>query len=121
MTKAQPWPVDISLNPEKNRLTVSFDDGSSFDLDAELLRVESPSAEVQGHGADQKVTPAGKRDITINGITPVGNYAVRLTFSDGHDTGLFTWEILYRYGREQDQMMQDYLARLETMGLSREG
>ena len=113
------WPSEISLSPNKAILTVAFDDGSSFALDAELLRVEAPSADVQGHGADQKTTPAGKRHVTIRQIEPVGHYAVRLTFSDGHDTGLFSWKTLYDYGVNAEAMMKDYLARLEDQGLSR--
>lgn len=121
MAEQTAWPLDLSLNPEKDTLTVSFDDGAVFTLAAELLRVESPSAEIQGHGADQKVTPGKKRNVTIREIHPVGNYAVRIVFSDGHDTGLFTWEILYRYGRDHASLMQDYLDRLAEKGLSREG
>ena len=85
-----PGPVDISLNPAKDALTVTWEGGEAATLSAELLRVESPSAEVQGHGPGGKTTPAGKRGVTIDGITPVGNYAVRLTFSDGHATGSVT-------------------------------
>ncbi len=113
------WPTDISLSPNKAILTVAFDDGKSFALEAELLRVESPSAEVQGHGADQKTTPAGKRHVTIHKIEPVGHYAIRIVFSDGHDTGLFTWSTLYEYGRNAEQMMQAYCARLADEGLTR--
>ena len=118
---AQPWPTDIALSPNKEILTVTFDDGAVFALNAELLRVESPSAEVQGHGADQKITPAGKRHVTIRGVEPVGHYAIRLNFSDGHDTGIFTWETLYSYGTNAEAMMADYLKRLEDDGLSRDG
>jgi len=120
-TPADPWPTAISLNPEKNTLTVEFDDGQIFHIPAELLRVESPSAEVQGHGASQKTTPAGKRKVKINTITPVGHYAVRLGFSDGHDSGLFTWQTLYHYGRDSADLMAAYLARLAEKGLSRDG
>ena len=118
--KPGPAPVDISLNPAKDALTVTWDDGVIDTLAAELLRVESPSAEVQGHGSGQKATPAGKRDVTIKAVTPVGNYAVRLTFSDGHDTGIYSWEILHRYGREADALMRGYEERLEALGLSRD-
>jgi DUF971 family protein len=113
------WPVDISLAPNKAILTVRFDDGRTFALDAELLRVESPSAEVQGHGADQKITPAGKQHVTIRGIEPVGHYAIKIIFSDGHDSGLFTWKTLYDYGLNAETLKSDYLARLEVAGLSR--
>ena len=121
MAEQQPWPLDINLNAEKNVLTVRFDDGCIFELDAELLRVESPSAEVQGHGADQKTTPAGKRYVTISAIHPVGHYAVRIVFSDGHDTGLYTWQTLYAYGQEAESLMQAYLDRLKENGLNRDG
>ena len=114
------WPMELSLSPNKAILTVTFNDGQCFDLSAELLRVEAPSADVQGHGADQKQTPDGKKYVTIHNIEPVGHYAVRLTFSDGHDTGLYSWETLHRYGKNSDQMMQDYIKRLEEMGLSRD-
>ena len=114
------WPVEISLSPNKAILTVTFDDGASFALDAELLRVESPSAEVQGHGADQKTTPAGKRHVIIRQIEPVGHYAIRIGFSDGHDTGLYSWNTLYEYGKNSETMMKDYLARLEEQGLKRD-
>jgi len=116
-----PWPTAISLNPEKNTLTVEFDSGDIFHLPAELLRVESPSAEVQGHSASQKTTPAGKRKVKITDIRTVGHYAVRLVFSDGHDSGIFTWETLFRYGRESTDLMARYLARLDEKGLSRDG
>ena len=118
--KPGPAPVDISLNPAKDALTVTWDDGAADTLAAELLRVESPSAEVQGHGSAQKTTPAGKRGVTIDAVTPVGNYAVRLVFSDGHDTGIYSWEILRRYGREADALMRGYEERLEALGLSRD-
>ena len=119
--KPGPAPVDIGLNPAKDTLTVTWDDGCVHALPAELLRVESPSAEVQGHGSGQKATPAGKRGVAITGITPVGNYAVRLAFSDGHDTGIFSWEILRRYGLEAETLMRDYEERLSALGLDRDG
>ena len=88
-------------------------------ITAELLRVESPSAEVQGHGAGQKTTPAGKRNVTISRIDPVGNYAIRLAFSDGHDTGLFSWDILHDFGQRHESLMADYENRLIEMGQNR--
>ncbi len=115
-----PWPTDIKLRKSERALEVTFDDGSTFHLPAEYLRVESPSAEVQGHGASQKVTLGGKRDVAIDNLEPVGNYAVRLIFSDGHDTGLYTWETLYRLGRDQEKIWTDYLYALEQKGLSRD-
>ena len=114
------WPLEINLSPNKAILTVSFDNGDQFSLDAELLRVESPSAEVQGHGADQKKTPSGKRHVTIKQIQPVGHYAIRIAFSDGHDTGLFSWKTLYDYGVNHAAMMDAYLVRLADEGLPRE-
>ena len=114
-----PWPEEIRLSKSKDSLFVKFDDGYETTLSAELLRVESPSAEVQGHGVGQKTTPAGKRNVTISRIDPVGNYAVRLAFSDGHDTGLFTWDILHDYGQRHDSLMANYERRLNDLGQSR--
>lgn len=116
-----PSPVEINLNTARDTLSLRYEDGRRHELSAELLRVESPSAEVQGHGASQKTTPAGKRDITITSIEPVGHYAIRLVFSDGHDTGLYSWDILDRYGREADALMAAYCDRLAALGLSRDG
>ena len=113
------WPEEIRLSKAKDELEIRFDDGAQFSLSAELLRVESPSAEVQGHGAGQKTTPAGKQDILISSIEPVGNYAIRIGFNDGHNTGLFSWGLLYDYALRQDQLMVDYLARLASDGSSR--
>ena len=118
-TTSQRWPTEIRLSRDKRRLNVSFDDGSVSSITAELLRVESPSAEVQGHGAGQKTTPAGKRNVTISRIDPVGNYAIRIAFSDGHDTGLFTWELLHDYGQRHGSLMADYESRLNDAGQSR--
>ena len=119
--KPGPSPEEIALNTARDALTVTWDDGSSHTLSAELLRVESPSAEVQGHGEGQKTTPGGKRGVTISGVTPVGHYAVRIQFSDGHDSGLYSWDILYRYGREANSLMAGYIERLASLGLSRDG
>lgn len=113
------WPTEIRLSSDKRHLNVSFDDGTVTSITAELLRVESPSAEIQGHGVGQKTTPAGKRNVTISRIDPVGNYAVRLAFSDGHDTGLFTWDILHDYGQRHDSLMANYERRLNDLGQSR--
>ena len=107
------WPEEIRLAKSKTLLDLRFDNGKSFSLSAELLRVESPSAEVQGHGPGQKTTPVGKRDILISSIEPVGNYAIRIGFSDGHNTGIFSWNTLYDYGLRQDELMTDYLSRLK--------
>ena len=120
MTTTAAWPTDITLSADKTELTVTFEDGCSASLAAELLRVESPSAEVQGHAAEEKQTLPGKKHIMITGVEPVGHYAVRLIFSDGHDTGLFSWDILYCFANEHEAMMADYLSRLESLGLSRD-
>ena len=114
-----PLPQEIRLSPTKDMLTISFDTGDKVSLPAELLRVESPSAEVQGHAPDQKKTPVGKANVRIKDIEQVGNYAVRLGFDDGHDTGLFSWALLYDYGMRKDELMQEYEARLVAEGLSR--
>ena len=111
MTEAakRPWPTELRLNPAKNQLTVEYDSGERFVLPAEYLRVESPSAEVQGHGAGQKQIVTGKSDVTIHGLEPVGNYAIRIKFDDGHDTGLFSWDYLHELGREQRAKWVAYL------------
>ncbi|WP_191060490.1 gamma-butyrobetaine hydroxylase-like domain-containing protein [Geminicoccus harenae] len=114
-----PWPVEIRVTPGARAIEVDFDDGRSFLLPAEYLRVESPSAEVQGHGPSQKVIVPGKREVTITGVDPVGNYAVRLVFSDGHTTGIYAWPALYRLGVEQDRLWPAYLEALAARGLSR--
>ena len=114
-----PWPVEIRVRRAEKRLEIDFDDGATFGYPAELLRVESPSAEVQGHVPSQKVTVPGKRHVAIAGLEPVGNYAVRIVFDDGHSTGIYSWPYLYRLGREQDRIWQSYLQALEGKGLSR--
>ncbi len=113
------WPQEIRLSRSRNNLFVKFDNGYETTLSAELLRVESPSAEVQGHGVGQKTTPTGKAKVTISALEPVGNYAIRITFSDGHDTGLFSWDILYDYGQRQQKLLADYLERLAAFGGNR--
>ena len=119
-TPANLWPEEIRLSKAKDSLFVKFDNGYETTLTAELLRVESPSAEVQGHGSGQKTTPAGKANVTIGAIEPVGNYAIRISFSDGHDTGLFSCAILHDYGQRQQQLIDDYLARLAAAGQRRD-
>ena len=106
------WPSEIRLSTDKKTLNVTFEGGNSVALSAELLRVESPSAAVQGHGVGQKTTPLGKQDVRITGIEPVGNYAVRLIFDDGHSTGIFSWDILQDYGQRQDSLMAGYRDRV---------
>ena len=114
------WPDEIRYVSEDKRLEVGFDNGVRFSYPAELLRVESPSAEVQGHSASQKKIVAGRKHVGIMQIEPVGNYAVRIKFDDLHDTGLFTWQYLYQLGENQDEIWQTYLDGIEAQGLSRE-
>jgi DUF971 family protein len=116
----RPKPTEVRLKKAEKVLTISFEDGHSFNLPAELLRVESPSAEVQGHGASQKQIVAGRRYVGIMGLEPVGNYAVRISFDDLHDTGLFSWAYLYELGLNQESIWQTYLENLANAGLSRE-
>jgi DUF971 family protein len=113
-------PTEIRLKRETKTLEVDFDDGTSFALPAEYLRVESPSAEVQGHGPDTKTIVAGRRHVGIIGVEPVGSYAIRIRFDDMHDTGLYTWDYLYRLGAEQERVWQNYLRSLADKGLSRD-
>jgi len=115
----EPWPTELRLDKEKRILTVSYDDGQSFALPAELLRVLSPSAEVQGHSPDQRITVPGKKNVGISRIEPVGNYAVRIVFTDGHDTGLYVWEYLRELGEQKDERWQEYLKELAAKRLSR--
>ena len=114
------WPVELRLKKAEKLLEVSFDDGSQFRLPAEYLRVESPSAEVQGHGPGQKTLVAGRAHVGIIELEPIGNYAVRITFDDLHDTGIYSWAYLYELGIELEQRWRDYLDGLAANGLSRE-
>jgi DUF971 family protein len=106
---SSPWPTELRLNAGHDRLTVAFDNGARFELAAEYLRVESPSAEVRGHGGAAKTIVTGKQDVKINGLEPVGNYAVRIGFDDGHDSGLFSWAYLHKLGAEKDRIWAEYL------------
>src|SRR5690606_25550500 len=115
-----PRPTEINLHRVSRALDVAFADGPRFSLPREYLRVFSPSAEVRGHGPGQAVLQVGKRDVNIEAIDPVGHYAVKLTFSDGHDTGIYSWEYLYELGARQDSNWKTYLARLEQAGKSRD-
>jgi DUF971 family protein len=117
---SEPWPAELRLKSAEKVLEVTFDDGTRFRLPAEYLRVESPSAEVQGHGPGQKQLVHGRAHVGIRAVEPVGNYAVRLVFDDGHDTGIYSWRYLHELGREQDRRWQQYLAALAKAGLSRE-
>ena len=114
------WPVEIRLTRDRRTLRVSFDDGETFDLTAELLRVTSPSAEVQGHSEAQRNTVGGKRNVTILSVDPVGNYAVRLGFDDMHATGIYSWTFLYDLGANAERRLQDYLDDLGAKGLDRD-
>ena len=115
-----PTPPEIRLRRAEKLLEVDFDDSVRFTLPAEYLRVESPSAEVQGHGPNERRTIAGKRNVGITGVEPVGNYAVRLLFDDGHDTGIFSWDTLYALGRDRGGKWEAYLAALKAGRLSRD-
>lgn len=114
------WPTEIRLKTAEQRLEIDFDNGKTFSLPAELLRVESPSAEVQGHSAAQKKLVAGKRNVAIQSVDPVGHYAIRLRFDDGHATGIYSWRYLYELGDRQDELWERYLNQLAEKGLSRE-
>ena len=115
-----PTPQSITVHGQSRVLEVAFSDGAAFRIPFELMRVYSPSAEVAGHGPGQEVLQTGKRNVTLEGLEPVGNYAVQPTFSDGHDTGIFSWDYLYELGRRQDELWADYLARLEAAGADRD-
>lgn len=118
MTSA-PKPTDINLHQKSRILEVAFEDGSHYELPCEYLRVYSPSAEVQGHGPGQEVLQIGKENVNITGIEPVGNYAVKLEFDDGHNTGIYSWDTLYVLGRDQEEKWARYLERLEKAGHKR--
>jgi DUF971 family protein len=120
LEKHTPAPQDITVHGASRVLEVSFADGASFRIPFELMRVYSPSAEVQGHGPGQEVLQTGKRLVELEGLEPVGNYAIKPTFSDGHDSGLFTWEYLYFLGSEQDQLWADYERRLKEANIERD-
>jgi DUF971 family protein len=113
-------PTEIRLKRDERILEIDFDDGRGFRLPAELLRVESPSAEVQGHGASDKTIVAGRRHVGIVSVEPVGHYAVRIAFDDLHDTGIYSWDTLYRLGADRDGIWNAYLRALEDKGLSRD-
>lgn len=113
------WPTELRLNAGKDVLSVAFDNGESYELPAEFLRVTSPSAEVQGHSPEERRTVPGKRDVKIKALVPSGNYAVQIEFSDGHDTGLFTWGYLLELGRNQEAKWAEYLSELAAKGLTR--
>lgn len=114
------FPTNITFHQVSRTLSLQFDTGEAFDLPCEFLRVFTPSAEARGHGPGQETLQVGKRDVTIERIEPVGNYAVRLVFSDGHDTGLYSWDMLYEFGRHHDELWATYLQKIESVGASRD-
>ncbi len=120
MTENRHWPTEIRLSRDRRTLTVRFENGEAFDLPAEYLRVESPSAEVQGHGPGEKKTVPGKRAVEILAVEPVGHYAVRLVFDDMHDSGIYAWDALHALGSEQGARWQGYLDALAVAGLGRD-
>jgi DUF971 family protein len=117
--ESMPTPTEIRLHQKSRVLEIAFDDGRAFRLPYEYLRVYSPSAEVRGHGPGQEVLQVGKRDIEIRHVEPVGSYAIQPTFSDGHSTGIYSWEYLYQLGIEQEQRWASYLEQMEAAGASR--
>ena len=121
LTSSTPRPTDIRLHQASRKLEIVFDDGAHFHLSCEFLRVYSPSAEVRGHGVGQEVLQVGKEDVNIVNIEPIGQYAVRLSFSDGHNTGLYSWDYLYDLGTRQAELWQNYLERLTAAGIQHKG
>lgn len=120
MAKTNVRPTEFKVHQKRRFLEVTFEDGKHFELPFELLRVYSPSAEVRGHGPGQEVLVYGKENVNIKGVEPVGNYAVKLVFDDGHDTGLYSWDIFYDLGENQERYWADYLARLKEAGYERQ-
>ena len=120
LQSGSPTPQDLTVHGQSRVLEVSFSDGQTFRIPFELMRVYSPSAEVQGHGPGQEVLQTGKREVNLVGLEPVGNYAVQPTFSDGHDSGIYSWDFLYFLGSQQDQLWADYEARLQAAGVDRD-
>ena len=120
MTDVKPRPVSINLKKKSRLLKIDFDDESSFELSCELLRVYSPSAEVRGHGPGQEVLQLGKENVSIDEVEAVGNYAVKLVFDDGHDSGIYTWDFLYDLGSKQEQYWESYLHALAHAGHERQ-
>jgi DUF971 family protein len=119
MSGSKTWPSEIRVSKDKAALTVIFESGESFTHPAEMLRVLSPSAEVQGHSPEQRVTVPGKRHVKIAQVLPIGNYAVRIVFDDGHDSGIFTWTYLHELGAQREERWQGYLEELAAKGLTR--
>jgi DUF971 family protein len=115
-----PIPTDIRLHRKSRLVEIAYEDGERFELACEFLRVFTPSAEARGHGPGQETLQTGKREVEIERIEPVGTYAVRFVFSDGHDSGLYSWDLLYNLGRHRDELWQEYLKQIEAQGLSRD-
>lgn len=115
-----PTPQDLTVHSKSRVLEISFSDGQTFRIPFELMRVYSPSAEVQGHGPGQEVLQTGKREVGLAGLEPVGNYGVKPTFTDGHDSGIYTWDYLYQLGAQQERFWADYEARLQAAGVDRD-
>ena len=120
LDSSTPLPRDITVHQQSRILEVSFSDGTTFQIPFELMRVYSPSAEVQGHGPGQEVLQTGKRQVDLLGLEPIGNYAVQPSFSDGHDTGIYSWEYLYFLGSQQDELWRRYQQRLADAGVDRD-
>ena len=120
LTSKTPLPTSITVHQQSKALQVAFSDGADFRIPFELMRVYSPSAEVQGHGPGQEVLQTGKREVELVDLSPVGNYAVQPTFSDGHDSGIFSWDYLHFLGTQQDQLWSDYERRLKEAGVDRD-
>ncbi len=120
LTEHTPLPTEIKLHTHSRLLEVGFDNGRCFSMSCEFLRVFSPSAEVRGHGPGQETLQVGKRNVSIEAVEPVGNYAVRLVFSDGHNSGIYSWDVLYELGENQEAMWQHYLERLAAAGKDRD-
>ena len=120
LTSNSPHPQSITVHSQSRVLEIGFADGAQFRIPFELMRVYSPSAEVQGHGPGQEVLHTGKREVDLVALEPVGNYAVKPVFSDGHDSGIFTWDYLYQLGATQDQLWAEYSARLQAAGVDRD-
>ena len=120
LSAQSPQPTEITLHQQSRVLEIGFSDGRSFRIPFELMRIYSPSAEVQGHGPGQEVLQTGKREVDIVSLAPVGNYAVQPTFSDGHDSGIFSWDYLYHLGAQQDELWQSYEKRLHEAGAERD-
>lgn len=120
MAGSKHTPTEIKLHQVSRVLEITFDDGKTFQLPCEFLRVYSPSAEVRGHGPGQETLQVGKKNVEITAVEPVGSYAVQLAFSDGHTTGIYSWDLLYDYGARQQQLWAEYLAKLKAAGASRE-